>query len=270
MTVIKCSGCGREANFPGPLSVGANYTCSSCNPWERKGLKRRANKDKNALLVSRLEQFVDKPLSGHEDEWFELAKELGVDAAALDSLREVIEEQKWKISNSPFLYVRTTVSRRSRQWQDPFGDDGRLRTAEIFGQFTSEDAKFARLWTEMAKRLRAVTPGDISELEQTLSVIKDDWERLVICARALCVSREEFVSVGSAEIRRKKAAAWKRVDRNGPPEDLRKALRAALDERALREEEDDDPYEEEPFSGGDQELLDSCALTRSSEPESES
>jgi hypothetical protein len=173
-------------------------------------------------------------LEGHEREWFELAQELKVDAVALEAVVAVVQEAKWQESTAPLMFVGINVDRRSEEWQDPFREDGRLKRAQIFSPVpTRED----RAWLKQRASIRewnaTVTTKDIEAASQTLSVVQDEEERGVLYARALGLTRAEYLSGVSDEERRRRAAAWKRLYRHGLPAELRQALRGARGSRMM-------------------------------------
>jgi hypothetical protein len=90
-------------------------------------------------------------LESHESEWFELAQELKVDAVALEVLVSIVQEGKWQQSTAPLMFVRKNVERRGEEWEDPFGEDGRLKRAQIFSPVpTRED----RAWLKQRASIR--------------------------------------------------------------------------------------------------------------------
>ena len=186
------------------------------------------NEAKNTALRQRLGPFLKLPLKDHEREWFELAQELKVDAVALEALVAIVQEGKWQQSAAPLMFVRINVDRRSEEWKDPFREDGRLYRAQIFSPVpTHEDRMWAKEWACIRERAARVTPEDIEAASQTLSVVEDEEERGVLCARALGLTRAQYLSRVSDSERRKRAAAWKRLNRHGLPPELRHALRGA-------------------------------------------
>jgi hypothetical protein len=212
-----------------PLAPGARYMCSSCSSSrkEKSRLKRIRNEARNTALRQRLDPFLKLPLAGHEREWFELAQELKVDAVALESLVAIVQERKWQQSAAPLMFVRINVERRSEEWKDPFSEDGRLCRAQIFSPVPTREE---RAWLKQRDRIlewnALVTPKDIEAASQTLSIVQDEEERGVLCARALGLTRAQYLSGVSDPERRRRAAAWKRIYRHGIPPELRKALRA--------------------------------------------
>jgi len=226
--VLRC-GCGRSIETWTPITVGANYVCSSCSscPQEKRRIKRIRNEAKNEALRLRLEPFLALPLEGHGQEWFDLAQELNVDAVALEVLVEAVHKGKWKDSTAPLLYLRKSVERLSEEWLDPFSDEGRLIRWQIFSDtaLTREDRESAKYWTERREADARVTPKDLEAASQTLSVVRDQDERAVICARALGLTRAQYLSGVSDTERRRRAAAWRRLGRHGIPFELRRALR---------------------------------------------
>jgi hypothetical protein len=150
---------------------------------------------------------------------------------ALEALVAVVQEGKWQRSVAPLIYVRVNVQRRSEGWQDPFTKDGQLHHVQIFSPLPT---RADRAWVRMVREWNAVvTPDDIETASKTLSVVEDEEERGVICARALGLTRDQYLSgVGDAE-RRRRAAAWKRLYRNGIPSELRTALRAITGDHAI-------------------------------------
>jgi hypothetical protein len=248
--VLRC-GCGSRITTAVPLAKDASYVCASCcsSTKERSRLKRRRDEEKNAALRRRLEAFLNLPLKGHEAEWFELAQELKVDAVALEAVVAVVQEAKWQQSTAPLMFVRVNVERRSEQWQDPFGEDGRLKRAQIFSQNPDRaDVAWLRLWVEMREQNARVTPDDIVAASRTLSVVENEEERGVLCARALGLTRAQYLSGVSDVERRKRGAAWKRLNRHGLPDELRLALkrrsgfgiivRRGFEDRAWRDSSD--------------------------------
>lgn len=209
------------------------------------------NEERNTALRQRLEPFLKLPLEGHEREWFELAQELKVDAVALEAVMAVVQDGKWQESTAPLMFVRINVERRSKQWQDPFTEHGRLKRAQIFSPLpTHEDSAWLRAWADIRERRARVTPKDIEAASRTLSVVEDEAKRGVLCARALGLTRAQYLSGVSDVERRKRAAAWKRLNRHGLPNELRRALRGAsgarmimrpgFEDRAWRESQDCD------------------------------
>jgi hypothetical protein len=240
--LLRC-GCGRSMTTWTPLAQGACYTCSCCSSsrTEKTRLKRIRNEARNTVLRQRLEPFLKLPLEGHEREWFELAQELRVDAVALEVLIAIVQEGKWQESTAPLMYLRINVERRSEEWQDPFSEDGRLYRAQIFSPVpTREDRARLKQWASIRDCNALVTPKDIEAASQTLSIVQDEEERGVLCARALGLTRAQYLSEVSDPERRRRAAAWKRLNRHGVPSDLRKALRARawhhLDDYSSRDE----------------------------------
>jgi hypothetical protein len=185
-------------------------------------------------LRQRLGMFSKLPLAGHEREWFELAQELKIDAVALEVIVAVVRERKWQKSTAPLMYVRVNVQRRSKEWQDPFGDDGQLKDVQIFSPTpTNEDRMWMKFWAGIRESSARVTPKDIEAANQTLSVVEDVDERGVLCARALGLTRAQYLSGVSDAEARKRAAAWKRLSRHGLPTELRQALRRASGDRMI-------------------------------------
>lgn len=213
-----------------PVSKGARYTCASCSGFrnEKSRAKRICNESRNTALRQRLETFLKLPLEGHEPEWFDLAQELKVDAVALETLVAVVQEKKWQKSTAPLTFVRINVERRSEEWKDPFSEDGRLRSAQIFSTVpTREDRASLRFWARIQERSALVTSDDIEAASQILSIVQDEGERGVLCARASGLTRAQYLSGVSDLERRRRAAAWKRLNRHGIPSELRQALRGA-------------------------------------------
>jgi hypothetical protein len=242
-----------------PLTPGACYTCSSCSSSrkEKSRLKRIRNEARNIALRKRLEPFLRLPLEGHEREWFELAQELKVDAVALEALVAIVQEEKWQRSTAPLMFVRINVERRSQEWKDPFSEDGRLYRAQIFSPVpTREDRIRVKEWVCIREWAARVTPEDIQAASQTLSVVEDEEERGVLCARALGLTRAQYLSGVSDTERRRRAAAWKRLNRHGLPSELRQALRGAsgafikvrpgFEDRVWRDRHDYDREDEFP------------------------
>jgi hypothetical protein len=226
--LLRCS-CGRSIAARIPLAQGARYTCSSCSSSgkEKTRLKRIRNEARNTALRQRLDPFLTLALDGHEREWFELAQELKVDAVALETLVAIVQERKWQQSAAPLMFVRLNVERRSEEWKDPFSEDGRLYRAQIFSPVpTREERAWLKQRDRIIERNALVTPKDIEAANQTLSIVQDAEERGVICARALGLTRAQYLSGVSDPERRRRAAAWKRLYRHGIPSELRKALRA--------------------------------------------
>jgi hypothetical protein len=242
--VLRCN-CGRSIATCMPLAQGACYTCSWCSSTRtgKSRLRRIRNEARNAALRQRLEPFLELPLDGHEREWFELAQELRVDAVALEALLALVQEGKWQDSTAPLMYLRINVERRSEEWQDPFSEDGRLYRPQIFSPIPRPED---RAWIKQRARMREwnalVTPKDIEAASQTLSIVEDEEERGVLCARVLGLTRAKYLSGVSDPERRKRAAAWKRLNRHGIPSELRTALRA----RAWRGQEGYDSRDELP------------------------
>jgi len=233
--VLRC-GCGRSMTTLTPLAQGACYTCSCCSSsrTEKSRLKRIRNEARNTALRKRLEPFLRLPLEGHEREWFELAQEIRVDAVALEALLAIVQEGKWQESTAPLMYLRINVERRSEEWQDPFSEDGRLYRAQIFSPVpTREDRAWLKQWNRIREWDALVTPKDIEAASQTLSVVQDEEERGVLCARALGLTRAQYLSGVSDAERRRRAAAWKRLNRHGLPSELHKALRRATGDQAI-------------------------------------
>jgi hypothetical protein len=188
-------------------------------------------------------------LDGYQPEWFNLAQEIGVDAVALEVLVDVIHEGKWLASTAPLLYLRKNVERLSQEWEDPFTEDGRLHHAQIFSPVpTREDRKWLKCLSSFREMDAIVTPADIDAARESLKIVQDEEERGVLCARALGLTRAEYLSGVSDSERRTRAAAWKRLYRHGVPTELRKALRGAsgrnaiirpgFEDRAWRDSED--------------------------------
>jgi len=249
--VLRC-GCGSSITTAVPSAKDARYLCASCcsSSKEKSRLKRIRNETRNTALRQRLEPFLKIPLEGHEREWFDLAQELKVDAVALEAVVAVVQEGKWRKSTAPLMFVRVNVERRSEQWQDPFTEDGRLKRAQIFSPLpTREDSAWLRVWNDFRERQARVTSEDIEAASRTLSVLEDEEIRGVLCARALGLTRAQYLSGVSDEERRKRAAAWKRLNRHGLPNELRQALRGAsgarmimrpgFEDRAWRDSRDD-------------------------------
>ena len=233
--MLRCH-CGRSITTSEPLSEGARYTCC-IDPFKKSRLKRKSNEARNTALRQRLEPFLKLPFEGHEREWFELAQELKVDAVALEALVAVVQEAKWQESTAPLMFVRINVERRSEEWQDPFGEDGRLKRAQIFSTVpTREDRAGLKLLAGMQEWAALVTPADIEAVSQTLSVVEDKEKIGVLCARALGLTRAQYLSGVSDAARRRRAAAWRRLNRHGLPSELRQALREAHGSRMMRPE----------------------------------
>jgi hypothetical protein len=173
-------------------------------------------------------------LKCHEREWFELAQELKVDAVALENLVAVVQEGKWQESVAPLMFVRVNVERRSEEWEDLFTEDGQLHKPQIFSPLpTRADRAWLKGWTCLKECITRVTPKDIEAASKTLNVVEDEEERSVICARALGLTRSQYLSGVSEAERRRRAAAWKRLYRNGIPSELRSALRATTGDHAI-------------------------------------
>jgi hypothetical protein len=173
-------------------------------------------------------------LEGHEREWFELAQELKVDAVALEAVVAVVQERKWQKSTAPLMFVRINVERRSKQWQDPFTEDGQLKDVQIFSPVpTHEDRMWLKQWVGIGEWRARVTPEDIEAASQTLNVVEDEDERGVLCARSLGLTRAQYLSGVSDAEARKRSAAWKRLNRHGLPTELRQALRGASGSRMI-------------------------------------
>ena len=219
-----------------PLAQGASYTCGSCSSSrkEKSRLTRIRNDARNIALRQRLEPFLKLPLEGHEREWFELAQELKVDPVALEVLIAIVQEAEWQKSAAPLMFVRVNVKRRSEEWQDPFSADGQLQRPQIFSPVPRpEDRALVKQWVSFRDWNALVTSNDIEAASPTLNVVQDEAERGVICARALGLTRAQYLSgVGDAE-RRRRAAAWKRLYRHGVPSELRAALRGASGDNAI-------------------------------------
>jgi len=251
-------GCGRSVTTSTPLAPGARYTCGSCSFFrkEKSHLTRIRNEARNTALRQRLEPFLKLPLEGNEREWFELAHELKIDPVALEVLVAIVQEAKWQKSTAPLMFVRVNVERRSAEWQDPFTEDGQVHHPQIFSPVPRPED---RAWFKQLASFRdlnaLVTPKDIEAAGPTLSVVQDEEKRAVICARALGMTRAQYLSgVGDAE-RRRRAAAWKRLYRHGIPSELRTALREAsgnaimrpgFEDRAWRDWQDDGNEDELP------------------------
>lgn len=242
--MLRC-GCGNSITTSTPLAKDARYTCVSCSDSrkEKSRLNRICNEARNTAVQQRLEPFVKLPLKGHQREWFWLAQELKVDAVALEALVAVVHEGRWRKSTAPLLYVRKNVERRSEEWQDPFTEDGRLYRTQIFSPVPRPED---RAWLKQRARIREwnalVTTKDIEAASQTLSIVQDEEERGVLCARALGLTRAQYLSGVSDPERRRRAAAWKRLNRHGIPSELRTALRA----RAGRDQHDYNSRDELP------------------------
>ncbi len=233
--MLRCR-CGHSITTSEPLSKGACYTCASCSDSrkEKSRLKRIRNEARNTALRQRLEPFLKNPLESHEREWFELAQELKVDAVALEVLVAVVQEGKWQDSTALLMYLRINVERRSEEWQDPFREDGRLRRAQIFSALpTRQDLVWLKKWDSIREWYARVTPEDIEAAGPTLGVVEDEEERGVLCARALGLTRAQYLSGVSDLERRRRAAAWRRLNRHGIPSELRQALRQVVDDHAI-------------------------------------
>lgn len=250
--VLRCT-CGSSITTAIPLVENAHYTCARCNSSnkEKRRLNRIRNEARNAALRQRLEPFLKLPLEGHEREWFELVQELKVDAVALEAVVDVVQERKWQESTAPLLFVRINVERRSEQWQDPFAEDGRLKHAQIFSPVpTPEDRAWLKEWAPYREWAARVTSRDIEAASQTLSVVEDEDEREVLCARALGLTRAQYLSGVSDSERRKRSAAWKRLNRHGLPSELRQALRGASGaSMIMRPGFEDRAYRESQYGG---------------------
>jgi hypothetical protein len=249
--VLSC-GCGRTITTRSPLAQGARYICVSCSSSrnEKARLTRIRNEERNTVLRQRLEAFLNLPLDGHEREWFELAQELKVDPVALEALVAVVQQENWQKSTAPLMYLRINVRRRGEKWQDPFTEDGRLQHVQVFSPLpTRQDRAWLKCWSSFQEQNARVTPEDIEAASRTLSIIQDEEERAVLCARALGLTRAQYLSGVSESERRKRSAAWKRLGRHGIPCELRKALRRAsghnaiirpgFEDRAWRDSQDD-------------------------------
>jgi hypothetical protein len=256
--VLRC-GCGHSMTTWTPLAQGARYTCGFCSSSrkEKSRLKRIRNEARNTALRQRLEPFLKLSLEGHGREWFELAQELKIDGVALEALVAVVREGKWQQSVAPLMFVRINVERRSEEWQDPFTEDGRLYRAQIFSpRPTREDRAWLKEWADNREWAARVTPEVIEAASQTLSVVEDEEKRGVLCARALGLTRAQYLSGVSDAERRRRAAAWKRLNRHGLPSELRQALRGAsgalmimrpgFEDRAWRETQYYDRQDELP------------------------
>jgi hypothetical protein len=233
--VLRCD-CGRSMTTGTPLAREARYICAawSSSRKVKNRLTRKRNEDRNAALRQRLVPFLKLPLEGHEREWFELAQELRIDAVALEALVTVVTGGKWQNSTAPLMYLRINVKRRSEEWEDPFSEDGRLRRAQIFSEVpTREDREWNKQWASNQEQSAHVTRQDIEAASQTLSVVQDEEERGVLCARALGLTRAQYLSGVSDPVRRSRAAAWKRLNRHGTPPELRTALRGASGDHAI-------------------------------------
>jgi hypothetical protein len=174
--ILLC-GCGSRIIAAFPLAKDARYTCSSCSSLrtEKSRLTRVHNEAKSTALRGRLEPFLSLQLEGHEREWFELAQDIKVDAVALEALVAIIQEGKWQQSTAPLMFVRINVERRSKQWQDPFTEDGQLKRAQIFSSVpTHEDREWLRFWTDIKEQGSRVTPEDIEAASRTLSVVEEE------------------------------------------------------------------------------------------------
>jgi len=273
MYKIPCAGCRKLLTTSEPLSEGARYFCSGCAPKEKARLKRSQNEEKNAELRHRLQLFSETPLLGHEGEWFALALELKCDPVALEALVEVVHEQKWRRSAAPYMYIRVNVKRRSKAFEDPFTDDGRLRSTVVFNPLTSEDClPEERLLSRWREGESALTPSDIEAAAEALKAVPDEGEREVICAKAMGLTREQFLSGVPAFALRQRAAAWRRLHRHGLPEPLRKALKARR--RKLEDDSESSLSQAcaEDIEVGfrqvgaglkDRDLLNTCSMTRS-------
>lgn len=227
--LLRCR-CGRSTKTTIPLAEGAQFICAGCSSSgkEKSRLKRIRDEVRNTALRQRLETFSKRPLKGNEHEWFELAQDLKVDAVALEAVVAVVQEGKWRNSTAPLMLVRVNVERRSKQWQDPFAENGRLKHPQIFSAApTREDRASLKKWTEIQRWYDRVTPDDIKAASPTLHMVKDEEERGVLCARALGLTRAQYLSGVSDVERRKRAAAWKRLSRHGLPNDLRQELQVA-------------------------------------------
>jgi hypothetical protein len=232
--VLRCCRCGRSTTTTLPPSKDARYVC--CAGWQERSSKRIPNEGRNAAIRHRLNHFLGLSLEGHEPEWFDLAQELKVDAVTVEALVAVVQEGKWQKSSAPLTCVRTNVERRSQQLQDPFTKDGRLKREQIFSAVpTREDRAQLSRWISCRKRSEIVTCEDIEAASKILSIVVDEDERRVLEARAKGITRARYLSGVSDLERRKRAAAWRRLNRHGLPSELRRALREVSgDKRIIR------------------------------------
>jgi hypothetical protein len=153
------------------------------------------------------------------------------------------------------MFVRVNVERRSKEWQYPLTDDGQLHP-QIFSPVPRpEDRAWLKQWAGFRDLKALVTPKDIEAASPTLSVVQDEEERAVICARALGLTRVQYLSGVSDAERRRRAAAWKRLYRHGIPSELRTALRGASGDNAIiRPGFEDRAWRDWQDNGNDDEL----------------
>ena len=163
-------------------------------PQGKESLKADTRRSEEHCSPAATGAVLNLPLEAHEREWFELAQELKVDAVTLEALVAIVQEGKWQQSTAPLMFVRINVERRSEEWKDPFSEDGRLYRAQIFSPVpTREDRMWAKEWACIREWAARVTPEDVEAASQTLSVVEDEEERGVLCARALGLTRAHIV-----------------------------------------------------------------------------
>lgn len=240
------------------LSPGATFWCAGCSssPIGRRRLKGNVNSAKNAALRVRLRPFLTLALKGNEAEWFGLARDLGIDGAAIEALVTVVQAGRWRTSTAPTWYLKTNVSRLARDVEDPFDTDGRRRphgrqvafsellspdapqsasaedaalaAASPAGQLVAvslDDRRMGKIWTEIREQAALLRPDEIPAANEALAQIQDVGVREVLCAKALGLTREEFLSDVCGSERKRRQAAWRRASRKGPPDALRTSLR---------------------------------------------
>jgi hypothetical protein len=227
----------------------------------------------------RLLPFLTLALKGNEAVWFELARDLHIDAAAIEALVTVVQAGRWQTSTAPTWYLKTNVSRLARDVADPFDRDGRRRphgrqvafsellSADAPQNASAEDAALAaaspagqllaispddrrsgKVWTEIREQAALLRPDEIHAADEALAVIQDAGVREVMCAKALGLTREAFLSgVGGSE-RKRRQAAWRRASRKLPPDELRTALRRRSRGRVENSPEFEDRAWEERLS----------------------
>ena len=95
---------------------------------------RFAKVDRDEFKKRLESSFANLLLDGEQSPWWNLAEELDIDPASIDSLIEVVQEGKWRSSVAPCLYIWQAVQRRTKGQYEDFDSLTGKRAADPEGR----------------------------------------------------------------------------------------------------------------------------------------
>jgi hypothetical protein len=199
--------------------------------------------------VRLLEKCASLPLQGHDDEWEELMRVLRFPLNYWTTVKEVLDQGRWRHATDPVRYIRAAASREWRKREEvkrsgPYRgcisellfrrkEDGRLMKHDEVIEYWIARARDDRETPYMELRVRpelliaesedydAVRTVDYSKLmdrvaaEAGLSRSQRNTIELVLQWRAYFnLTREQILNQPDARLRKRLQAAWRWISRN--------------------------------------------------------